>query len=124
MVVDENNIYVSGRMEATNALLGGKAVIAKFSKVSGDFVDHRSWGGKTFSDGLGMTSDGTIPVRDWPDTGFGNGGQIFLLKYDKGLNLLWQQMWGGTGGESARAAAVDSFGNILIAGNTDSYGKR
>jgi hypothetical protein len=122
MVVDEENIYVSGRLEGANALLGGKAVIARFSRDSGDYIDHRSWGGKTFSDGLGMTSDGTSLYVVGLTLDFGNGGQIFLLKYDKGLNLLWQQLWGGKGGESARAAVVDSSGNILIAGNTDSYG--
>jgi hypothetical protein len=122
MVVDEDNIYVSGRLEGTNALLGGQAVIARFSKDNGDYKDHRTWGGNIFSDGLGMTSDGTYLYVVGLTLDFGNGGQIFLLKYDKGLNLLWQQLWGGKGGESARAAVVDNAGNILIAGNTDSYG--
>ncbi len=122
MVVDENYIYVSGRLEANNALIGGKSVIAKFSKATGEYLDHRTWGGPVFNDGLGMTSDGTNLFVVGLTMGFGNGSQIFLLKYDKGLNLIWQQLWGGPGSESARAAVVDSAGNVLIAGNTDSYG--
>jgi hypothetical protein len=51
-----------------------------------------------------------------------NNGQIFLLKYDKALNLVWAQEWGGTAGESARVAEVDEAGNILVAGSTFSHG--
>ncbi len=122
MVVDEDFIYVSGRLDATNVLLGGEAVVAKFSKETGEYVDHRTWGGPVFSDGLGLTSDGEFLYVVGLTLDFGNGGQIFLLKYDRSLNLVWQKLWGGTRGESARAAGVDSEGNILIAGNTDSYG--
>ena len=69
-----------------------------------------------------MTSDESSIYEVGLTLDLGSGGQIFLLKYDKDLNLLWQQLWGGPGGESARAAVVDSNGNILIAGNTESYG--
>jgi len=122
MVVDEGNIYVSGRLDANSALFGGKAVIVKFSIGTGEYLDHHAWGGPIFNDGLGMTSDSESLFVVGLTMGYGNGSQIFLLKYDKELNLLWQQLWGGPGGESARAAVVDSAGNILIAGNTDSYG--
>ncbi len=122
MVLTEDAIFVSGRLEGGNILLGGKAVIAKFSKVSGEYLDHRTWGGPVFSDGLGMTAAGPSLYVTGLTLDFGSGGQIFLLKYDQDLNLLWQQLWGGPGGESARAAVVDPAGNVLIAGNTDSYG--
>lgn len=122
MVVDETTIYVSGRLEATNTLIGGESVIATFSKATGEYLDHHTWGGPIFNDGLGMTSDGTSLYVVGLTMGYGNGSQIFLLKYDKGLNLLWEQLWGGSGAESPRAALVDSADNILIAGNTDSYG--
>ncbi len=123
MVVDESCIYLSGRTGAESALIGGKALIAKFDKATGDILDYRTWGGPKFNDGLGMTSDGSGLYVVGLTMGYGNGGQIFLLKYDKSLNLLWQQLWGGLGSESARAAVVDANGNILVAGNTDSYGK-
>lgn len=122
MVVDEDHIYLSGRLEAASTLLGGKAVVVKFAKDTGEYIDHRTWGGPVFSDGLGMTSDGISLYVAGLTLDFGNGGQIFLLKYDKDLNLIWQQLWGGKGGESARAAVADPQGNILIAGNTDSHG--
>jgi hypothetical protein len=103
-------------------LVGGKAVIAKFDKKSGDYVDHKVWGGPIFSDGLGMASDGKNLYVVGLTLDRGKGSQIFLLKYDKDLNLIWEQVWGGPGSESARAAETDAAGNIFIAGNTDSYG--
>jgi hypothetical protein len=122
MVVDENAIYVSGRINATNMLVGGDAVLVKFSKETGDYVAHETWGGANFDDGLGMASDGACLYVVGLTLSFGNGGQIFLLKYDKDLKLMWQQIWGGPKGESARAVEVDSGGNILVAGATTSYG--
>jgi hypothetical protein len=122
MVVDEDAIYVSGRLNGANLLLGGDAVLAKFSKQTGDYVAHVTWGGAGADDGLGMTSDGASLYVVGLTTSHGNGGQIFLLKYNKNLKLVWQQIWGGPKGESARMAGVDSGGNIIIAGSTASYG--
>jgi hypothetical protein len=122
MIVDRDAVYVSGRTQGANMLTGGAAVLVKFSKETGGYLDHRTWGGPLFSDGLGMTSDGTFLYVTGLTLDKGNGGQIFLLKYDKDLNLVWEQVWGGKAAESARAAQVDANGNILIAGNTFSYG--
>ncbi len=58
IVVDEDTIYVCGRVNATDMFSGGDAVIVKFSKESGDYLAHTTWGGAAFDDGLGMTSDG------------------------------------------------------------------
>ncbi len=122
MVVDDDAIYVSGRVNGTNMLLGGDSVVVKFSKKSGDYLAHTTWGGTAFDDGLGMASDGTYLYVVGLTLSFGNGGQIFLLKYDKDLRLIWQQIWGGAKGESARAVELDGYGHILIAGATASYG--
>lgn len=122
MVVDEDTIYVCGRMDATNVFSGGDAVVIEFSKENGDYLAHVTWGDAFFDDGLGMTSDGTYLYVVGLTLSFGNGGQVFLLKYDKDLNLVWQQIWGGPEGESARAVEIDDDGNVLIAGATTSYG--
>jgi hypothetical protein len=101
---------------------GGEAVIIKFSKESGDYLAHTTWGGTAFDAGLGMTSDGAYLYVVGLTLSFGNGGQMFLLKYDKDLSRVWQQIWGGPKGESARAVEVDNDGNVLVAGATASYG--
>jgi hypothetical protein len=120
LVVDNEFLYVSGRYGG-EALTGGKALIAKFSKATGEYVAHVSWGDGPMSDGLGMTSDGTnLYVTGLTLEGL--NGQILLLKLDKSLQLLWQRTWGGKEGESARALAVDRSGDVLIAGHTFSRG--
>jgi hypothetical protein len=121
MVVDENAIYVSGRYNGTNILMGGQSVLVKFDKGTGTYLDHALWGSTVFSDGLGSTSDGSHIYVVGLIIANGNG-QIFILKYDRELNLLWAQEWGGRAGESARVTEVDPDGNILIAGTTLSFG--
>ncbi len=120
MVVDDRFIYVSGRYGG-ETLTGGKSLLVKFSKETGEYVNHATWGQGIFNDGYGMTSDGTY-LYVVGLTIVNANGQIFLLKYDKDLRLVWEQTWGGKGGESARAIAVDAAGNILVTGHTTSYG--
>ena len=122
MVVDQGAIYVTGRFGGANLIAGGDAVLAKFSKQTGDYMTDVTWGGAGTDDGLGMTSDGTFLYVVGLTTSYGQGGQIFLLKYTKDLKLVWQQIWGGPKGESARAVEVDTSGNIVIAGSTASSG--
>ncbi len=122
LVVDAEFIYVCGRYDAQNYVLGGKGLLAKFSKATGQYVAHCAWGDSIFTDALGMTSDGTwLYVVGLTIVG-NNNGQIFLRKYDKALNLVWERLWGGRGGESSRALAVDADGDIVVAGHSDSCG--
>jgi hypothetical protein len=122
MVVDDEAIFVSGRVEGANMLFGGDAALVKFSKQTGDYLEHTTWGGANFDDGLGLTGDGEFLYVVGLTLSFGDGGQIFLLKFDHDLKLLWEQVWGGPQGESARVVEADGNGNILIAGNTASHG--
>jgi hypothetical protein len=121
MVVDDEAIYVSGRFGGQNMLLGGQAALVKFDKAAGAYLAHALWGSTFFSDGLGSTSDGTYIYVTGLNIANANG-QIFLLKYDKDLDLLWAQEWGGPKGESARVVEAAADGSVLVAGSTESYG--
>lgn len=118
LVVDADSLYVAGRYNGVN-LLGGQGLIVRFDKSTGNERNHVTWGGPIFTDALGMTSDGTYLYATGLTLDTGNGGQIFLRKYDKNLNLIWEQIWGGKGSESARAVAVSPNGEIYIAGKSD-----
>ncbi len=120
IVVDDAFIYVSGRYDGA-MLSGGKSLLVKFSKETGVYIHHTAWGQGFFSDGYGMASDGTNLYVVGLSIVNANG-DIFLLKYDKELRLIWAQTWGGQRGESARAVVVDDAGNILVTGHTESYG--
>jgi hypothetical protein len=121
MVVDESSIYVSGRVEGENMLWGGDAALVQFDRQSGAYLAHTTWGGPSFDDGFGMTSDGEALYMVGLTIAQGNG-QIFVLKYTKTLELEWERLWGGAKGESARVLEVDPEGNILVAGSTLSQG--
>jgi hypothetical protein len=122
MVMDDQYMYISGRINGDNILLGGDALLAMFNRSDGSYVRHVTWGGAQMDDALGITSDGTWLYPVGLTLSRGNGGQIFVLKYDKALNQQWEQVWGGPQGESTRSAAINPEGNILVAGETSSYG--
>jgi hypothetical protein len=123
MVVGEDSVYVCGRYGGENYLLGGSALVARFSKETGEFVSNAVWGGPVGTDALGMAGDGTYLYTVGLTVDRGNGGQIFLLKWDESLNLIWERTWGGNGSEEARAIAVGPSGDLFIAGATGGYGE-
>ena len=122
MVVDDESLFVAGRYKAQNILLGGEGLLVRFSKQTGEYMQHTTWGGPIGTDALGLTSDGTYLYAVGLTVDEGQGGQIFVRKYDKQLGLKWTSLWGGAKSESARAIAVDSSGYIVVAGESDSAG--
>ncbi|MEY2486777.1 MAG: hypothetical protein QOH39_2425 [Verrucomicrobiota bacterium] len=70
---------------------------------------------------------GDAQAADFPVTSnalqksYGDGGQDgFVAKYDKNGNLLWATYLGGTGWDGVFAVAVDSAGNVVVTGVTES----
>jgi hypothetical protein len=122
LVVDADSIFVAGRYKAQNIILGGEGLLVRFSKATGEYQEHTAWGGPVGTDALGLTSDGTFLYAVGLTVDEGHGGQIFVRKYDKQLNLIWASLWGGAKSESARAIAVDSEGFIVVAGESASEG--
>jgi outer membrane protein assembly factor BamB len=118
MVVTADSIYVSGKLNADNMLLGGDAYVARFSKDSGEYQEHYTYEGGLTSDGLGMTSDGEFLYVVGMDFIAGEGNQVLVLKLDFDLNLDWDRHWGEDGGEYvSRTAAVNEAGEIIVAVN-------
>lgn len=132
-VVDDSVIYVAGLIGGTlNPGLclfkdfEGQALLAKFSRETGEYLDHTAFGRDdpwcNFENALGMTSDGDFLYVVGVTTVAENNNEIFLAKYDKNLNRIWHETWGGANTESARAIAIGEDGSIYIGGNTDSFG--
>jgi hypothetical protein len=120
MVVDDDAIYVCGRYNGSNILLGGQGLLVRFSKADGGYEGHTVWDGPFGTDALGMASDGTHLYTVGLTVDRGDGGQIFVRKWDKEFRLIWERLWGGTGSEEARAIAVGPQGDLFIAGASDS----
>ncbi len=132
-VVDEAFIYVAGVYDGgTNPIpslegFDGQALVAKFSKADGSYVDHISFGRDdpwlNFENALGMASDGDFLYVVGVTTVASDDYDIFLHKYDKDLNLIWATTWGTEGAvESARAIALADDGAIYVGGNADGLG--
>jgi Beta-propeller repeat len=115
IVVDADHIYVAGYYNGHNSAL------VAFDKNTLAYQWHALWDTPNAADALGLTSDGTNLYLVGL-TLIGTNGQIFILKYGADHQFIWSHLWGGAGGESARAIAIDASGNILVAGKTDSYG--
>jgi hypothetical protein len=127
IVVDDSMIYISGLYNGSPSLgWDGKALLAKFDKTTGNFVDSVTYGRDDVwfnaENALGMTSDGTDLFITGYTTTSGNNWDILLAKYDKNFNQIFYTTWGGGSTESARAISLDNNGNIYIGGLTESYG--
>jgi hypothetical protein len=46
-----------------------------------------------------------------------NNSEIFLAKYDSNGNVLWAKSYGGISGDLSNSIAVDTSGNVIIAGH-------
>lgn len=131
IVIDDSCMYFSGISQGVpNSFtplsgLDGQATLWKFDRA-GNYMDHTTWGYDDFwidyDDALGMTSDGTDLIAVGMTSPAGNNTNWFIRKYTKDLQLIWQDEWGGTGGEAGRAVTVDENGNIWAIVNTSSYG--
>jgi len=121
IVVDASRIYVAGRYNATNMLLGGEALLVSFNKTDGRYLKHVTWSEGGPADYLGMTGDSQFLYA--VGTSIKGGDKIILHKYDKDLNRVWTVEWAGDGSEAARTVEVTPSGDgLIIAGKTTSYG--
>ena len=69
---------------------------------------------------LGMATDGVyLYITGYTTLPGANEWQIFIAKYDKDLNEIWYENWGGTGSETARGITVKD-GIVYVAGLTQS----
>ena len=50
----------------------------------------------------------------------GNGGDIFIVKFDANGNILSAKNFGGAGDDIAKSVTVDASGNIYLAGSFSS----
>lgn len=127
LVVDENNIYACGLWggKSISNLYNGHSFIGKFSKEDGSLVDSTLFGTQSerfldIENALGMTTDGEyLYVTGYATPASSDDWQLFLSKFDKDLNLIWNVYWGEEGTESGRGIAFFD-GRIYVAGLTES----
>ncbi|MHA1233035.1 MAG: hypothetical protein ACTSPQ_20605, partial [Candidatus Helarchaeota archaeon] len=110
------NIYIGGDSDL-------KMGLVKYNS-SGDFQWNRNWGGSGGACGRGLT---VSPSDNIYIVGFGYIGgaeyaDMVLVKYNSSGDLQWNVTWGGTESDIGLGVTVDTNENIIIVGETKSFG--
>ena len=102
----------------THKLLAGTGI----SNMPSYWIATLGGTGNDVAFSVAIDSSGNIIVAGYT-TSSGSGGSDFLIaKYNSSGTLQWQKTLGGTGMDEARSVAIDSSGNIIVAGYTTSSG--
>ncbi|MFX0136105.1 MAG: SBBP repeat-containing protein [Candidatus Hodarchaeota archaeon] len=114
--------YFNGLNEPTNSIETEN--VKSSSTPSNAFDWYMLWGGSQYDliEGIGIDSSDNIYVAGYQRS-FGAGNfDFFLIKYNNTGSEEWNRTWGGSGDDSCYDMAIDSLGNVYLAGYTYSYG--
>jgi uncharacterized delta-60 repeat protein len=117
------DIYVTGSTDSFG-LGSDEAYVIKYAP-DGTLLWQRIWGsafGSTYAYGVAVDSLGFVYIAGDTYGGAATMYDVFLLKYSTAGALQWQKTWGGALDDYATAIAIDTNGNIDIAGSTMSFG--
>jgi uncharacterized delta-60 repeat protein len=97
----------------------GLMVLAQTSPVANGFGEAAE---SDFGYAIALDSAGNIIVVGTTES-FGAGlNDSFIAKYSPSKVLLWNVTWGGSGNEQGYGVAVDSADNVIVTGQTNSFG--
>lgn len=103
---------------------GSDMVLVKYNN-KGEKQWNVTWGGIYDDQGGGIAIDNSQNLYIVGSTNSsGEGGfDIVLVKYNIFGVEIWNRTWGGIKKDRGYEVAIDSSGNILVAGNTISFGE-
>ena len=113
----------AGNVIAVGRLSSGGALSAWIRKYDPDLnpiwtrtfktMDGNAWARGVATAGNTVYATGRLTVA-------GEGGNMWLRRYDSDGNLVWEQTYNGAGNstEEGRAVAVDTSGFVIVAGDT------
>ena len=70
---------------------------------------------------VAITENGDIIVAGYT-LSFGTNGDAWVLRLDSDGNVKWQKAYGGSGWDSVNAIVITDNGDIVVVGDTDSFG--
>ncbi len=120
------NVYVAGRTSGVYYPGPWNAFLVSFNS-SGGFRWEAFWGtpnGYDRADAIAVDTLGNIYIGGRTGQGevFGQPFEAFLVSYDTFGSLRWEVLWGKQACDFVYGIALDSLGNIFIAGVTYVFG--
>jgi len=116
------NVIVTGHTASAGAG-SSDFLIAKYSST-GTLQWQRTLGGTGGDVGYSVTTDSAdnIIVTGYTGSAGVGSSDSLIAKYSSAGALQWQRTLGGTGGDAGQSVTVDSAGNVIVTGQTDSAG--
>ncbi len=114
-IVDDSTIYISGLYDLSNS----DALLAAFDKTDGSYKWHQLWGGASGEDGLGLGSDGTYLYQCGVTSSHADS-TVFLVKYDKNGNIIWETVTNKA--IKTRSMAFPNDGSLYLAATSNTLG--
>ena len=113
------NAYLTGYTDSQGA--GNNDVLIAKYDTSGTIQWQRILGGAGADLAFAVTVDssGNSYVAGRTDGAGAGGNDGLITKYDTSGTIQWQRILGGVGGERLNGIAVDSSGNVYVAGTTN-----
>lgn len=108
---------------------GGKDIFIIKTDADGNEIWHKAFGGiyqdnagnvVAVSDGIIVGGSTTIQIQG---QGVVENTDMIVIKTDMDGNKIWQSDFGGSNNEGVGSMILNSDGNIVIAGSSDSYSK-
>jgi len=119
-VNSSDNIICVGYTSSEGA--GGDALVVKFDSNLTILARKRYGGsGNDQFRSVAVDSDDNIICVGYTSSE-GAGGDALVVKFDPNLTILARKRYGGSGDDRSYGVAVDSSGNIICAGYTESEG--
>ena len=118
-----DNVYLVGSTRSFGSdLINGDCFIAKYDK-DGLLAWNRTWGTSGVDSGGDVLVDSSfnVHISGYSDNG-GNGRDVLYLKYNSSGDFQFALNWGGTGTDTGIGIEETSTGNIVLTGQTNSYG--
>ncbi len=104
----------------------GQSSIMRFDPETGDVIDSTFFGRDdpwlNLENALGMAADTMLMWVTGMTTSSENDNDIFAAAYDQVLNRRWYYTCCGSGTEAARSIVAAPFGQIIVVGQTTSFG--